>query len=54
MPLEPGSKQNVINDFRLHDKDTGSPEVQILIDPFILYGNHHTWIKEHEWIETRG
>ncbi len=30
------------------------PGLQILIDPFIQYGNHHTWIKEHEWIETRG
>ncbi len=30
------------------------PDVEILIDPYIQYGNHHTWIKEHEWLEVRG
>ncbi len=29
------------------------PEVQILIDPYIQYGNPHTWIKKDEWLSTR-
>ena len=29
------------------------PGMHIVVDPFIQYGNHHTWIKEHEWIEHR-
>lgn len=31
MPLEPGAKTRVITNFRLHDSDTGSPEVQIAL-----------------------
>ncbi len=31
MPLEPGAKTRVITDYRLHEKDTGSPEVQIAL-----------------------
>ena len=30
------------------------PDVQVLVDPYIQYGNHHTWIKEHEWLSRRG
>ena len=29
MPLAPGAKQNLIETSRQHEKDTGSPEVQI-------------------------
>ncbi len=29
------------------------PEIEFLVDPYIQYGNHHTWIKEHEWLEKR-
>jgi small subunit ribosomal protein S15 len=31
MPLEPGAKTRVISKYRLHDSDTGSPEVQIAL-----------------------
>lgn len=31
MPLEIGAKTRVITDYRLHEKDTGSPEVQIAL-----------------------
>ena len=31
MPLVPGAKTRVITDFRLHDSDTGSPEVQVAL-----------------------
>ena len=27
--------------------------IDIAIDPFIQYGNHHTWIKDHEWVDYR-
>jgi hypothetical protein len=28
-------------------------ELEILLDPYIEYGNHHTWIKEHEWLDFK-
>ena len=31
MPLFPDQKQDIINDHKIHDTDTGSPEVQIAI-----------------------
>ena len=31
MPLEPGAKERVIQQFRQHETDTGSPEVQVAI-----------------------
>lgn len=31
MPLAPSIKQQVISDFRVHEKDSGSPEVQIAL-----------------------
>jgi small subunit ribosomal protein S15 len=31
MPLDPGAKTRVIQSFRLHESDTGSPEVQIAL-----------------------
>jgi small subunit ribosomal protein S15 len=31
MPLSTTSKQEIIEKFQLHDKDTGSPEVQVAI-----------------------
>ena len=31
MPLEKGKKQEIIEKFRVHDKDSGSPEVQIAL-----------------------
>jgi hypothetical protein len=29
-------------------------EVEIVVDPYIQYGNHHTWIKEDEWATMKG
>jgi 2',3'-cyclic-nucleotide 2'-phosphodiesterase (5'-nucleotidase family) len=29
-------------------------EIEIVIDPYIQYGNHHTWIKEDEWATSKG
>lgn len=29
MPLQKEKKEEIINHFKLHDKDTGSPEVQV-------------------------
>lgn len=31
MPLSKDRKQSIVQDFRLHDTDTGSPEVQIAL-----------------------
>lgn len=31
MPLEKETKKNIMNNFKRHDKDTGSPEVQIAL-----------------------
>jgi small subunit ribosomal protein S15 len=31
MPLTPDTKKTVIEGFKIHDKDTGSPEVQIAL-----------------------
>jgi small subunit ribosomal protein S15 len=31
MGLEPSKKSEIIDKFKLHDKDTGSPEVQVAI-----------------------
>lgn len=37
--------------FELLDK---LKEIEIMVDPFIQYGNHHTWIKEDEWFTLHG
>lgn len=50
MPLEIGAKQSVIDKHRLHEKDTGSPEVQIaLLSQRITYLTEHfkTHKKDH-------
>jgi hypothetical protein len=26
------------------------PGISLLVDPFVQFGNHHTWIKEEEWV----
>ncbi len=31
MPLSPDKKKNVISDYHRHNKDTGSPEVQVAL-----------------------
>ena len=50
MPLAPGAKQTLIETARLHDSDTGSPEVQIgLLTQRIVYLTEHfqTHKKDH-------
>ncbi len=50
MPLEPGAKERVIHQFRQHEIDTGSPEVQVaLLTQRITYLTDHfkTHKKDH-------
>ncbi|HMR08578.1 MAG TPA: 30S ribosomal protein S15 [Polyangiaceae bacterium] len=50
MPLAPGANQSVITGFRTHEKDTGSPEVQVaLLSQRIQYLTDHfqTHKKDH-------
>ena len=42
MPLHTEKKQEIVSNYRLHDKDTGSPEVQIA-----LLSNRITSLTEH-------
>jgi small subunit ribosomal protein S15 len=42
MAIDKTQKQNIINDYRLHDGDTGSPEVQIA-----LLSNRINYLTEH-------
>jgi small subunit ribosomal protein S15 len=50
MSIEKTQKQSIINDYKLHDSDTGSPEVQIaLLSSRINYLTEHfkTHTKDH-------
>ncbi len=50
MPLEPGAKGRVIEQYRQHESDTGSPEVQVaLLTQRITYLTEHfkTHKKDH-------
>jgi small subunit ribosomal protein S15 len=50
MPLEPGAKTAVVNRHRLHESDTGSPEVQVaLLSQRIEYltGHFKVHVKDH-------
>ena len=31
MPMSPEAKTQIVSDYKIHDKDTGSPEVQIAL-----------------------
>ncbi len=42
MAIDKTQKQTIINDYRLHDGDTGSPEVQIA-----LLSNRISYLTEH-------
>jgi len=42
MGFDKETKQNIINDYKQHEKDTGSPEVQIAI-----LSNRITYLTEH-------
>jgi small subunit ribosomal protein S15 len=55
MPLEPGAKQSVITKFRLHETDTGSPEVQIaLLSQRIDYLTEHFKVHKKDHHSRRG
>ena len=55
MPLEPGAKAGVITGHRLHDNDTGSPEVQIaLLSQRITYLTEHFKVHKKDHHSRRG
>ena len=55
MPLEPGAKGRVIQEFRQHETDTGSPEVQIaLISQRISYLSDHFKVHGKDHHSRRG
>ena len=50
MPLEPGAKTAVVTQHRIHETDTGSPEVQVaLLSQRIEYltGHFKVHVKDH-------
>jgi small subunit ribosomal protein S15 len=55
MPLEMGAKQGVIDKFRIHESDTGSPEVQIaLLSQRIDHLTDHFKIHKKDHHSRRG
>lgn len=55
MPLDPGAKTGVITKFRLHETDTGSPEVQIaLLSQRIDYLTEHFKVHKKDHHSRRG
>ena len=55
MAIEKGQKQTIINDYRLHDGDTGSPEVQIaLLSTRINYLTEHFKVHKSDHHSRRG
>lgn len=55
MPLEPGAKARVINEYRQHEKDTGSPEVQVaLLTQRIVYLTEHFKVHKKDHHSRRG
>jgi small subunit ribosomal protein S15 len=55
MPSLPEVKQRVITEFRLHDTDTGSPEVQIaLLSQRITYLTEHFKVHKKDHHSRRG
>ncbi|HEY8943876.1 MAG TPA: 30S ribosomal protein S15 [Polyangiaceae bacterium] len=55
MPLQPEAKQGVITRYRLHESDTGSPEVQIaLLSQRIEYLTEHFKIHKKDHHSRRG
>ena len=55
MALEPGAKGRVIQEYRQHETDTGSPEVQIaLISQRITYLSDHFKVHEKDHHSRRG
>jgi small subunit ribosomal protein S15 len=55
MPLQPGAKERVITEYRQHDKDTGSPEVQVaLLTQRIVYLTEHFKVHKKDHHSRRG
>ncbi len=55
MVMTPEKKQEVIGDFKLHESDTGSPEVQIaLLSERINYLTEHFKIHKKDHSSRRG
>lgn len=55
MPLEPGAKGRVINEYRQHASDTGSPEVQVaLLTQRITYLTDHFKVHKKDHHSRRG
>jgi small subunit ribosomal protein S15 len=55
MPLEPGAKGRVITEYRQHEKDTGSPEVQVaLLTQRITYLTDHFKVHKKDHHSRRG
>ena len=55
MPLEPGAKQSVIDEYRQHQTDTGSPEVQVaLLSQRISYLSNHFKTHKKDFHSRRG
>ena len=55
MAIDKAQKQNIINDYRLHDGDTGSPEVQIaLLSTRISYLTEHFKSHKNDHHSRRG
>lgn len=55
MAIDKGQKQTIIDDYRLHDSDTGSPEVQVaLLSTRINYLTEHFKIHKNDHHSRRG
>ena len=55
MPLQPEAKQGVITKYRLHESDTGSPEVQVaLLSQRIEYLTEHFKVHKKDHHSRRG
>jgi small subunit ribosomal protein S15 len=55
MSIDKEQKQNIISDYRTHDADTGSPEVQIaLLSTRINYLTEHFKTHKKDHLSRRG
>lgn len=55
MAISKEVKQEIINNFKRHDGDTGSPEVQVAILTYdINHLNEHLKVHKHDYHSQRG
>jgi len=55
MALSPAQKQTIVESYRIHDRDTGSPEVQIaLLTKRITDLTEHLKVHKHDVHSRRG